>query len=197
MSALRERHEPPRIRPNAGSRNNDRRRHPTVSFKGRTPLTHWRKRLLLSRCGEPRGAPRTDERQSRGTGDPASALHLAGRGRTDREASPPRAAARNARARRIPTGVAPGGARLSQSPANAGDADNSKVVLDDDPSAGSPTETLLRLLPGSSRTDQTGSRRRRSARAPTSRQSPAFSKRLSSGQRRAVCTRGRDVVSAS
>ena len=28
------------------------------------------------------------------------------------------------------------------------------IELDDDPSAGSPTETLLRLLPGSSHTDQ-------------------------------------------
>ena len=31
-----------------------------------------------------------------------------------------------------------------------------KKKLNDDPSAGSPTETLLRLLPGSSHTDQTG-----------------------------------------
>ena len=33
---------------------------------------------------------------------------------------------------------------------------NSVIELNDDPSAGSPTETLLRLLPGSSHTDQDG-----------------------------------------
>ena len=32
---------------------------------------------------------------------------------------------------------------------------------------------------------------------PSNRQSPSFSKRLSSRQRRAVCTKGRDVINAS
>jgi hypothetical protein len=35
------------------------------------------------------------------------------------------------------------------------------------------------------------------ARKPRQQQSPLFSKRLSPGQRRAVCTKGRDVINAS
>ena len=67
-----------------------------------------------------------------------------------------------------------------------------------DPSAGSPTETLLRLLPGSSHCDKSGFHQRISTCLKVSKQqSPLFSKRLSPGQRRAVCTKGRDVINVS
>jgi len=54
---------------------------------------------------------------------------------------------------------------------------------------------LLRLLPGSSHCDKYGFHHRK-AEAPQQR-SPHFSKQLSPGQRRAVCTKGRDVINVS
>ncbi len=71
----------------------------------------------------------------------------------------------------------------------------SKIKFDNDPSAGSPTETLLRLLPGSSQCDQNSFRTIRNLTA-SNRQSLFFSNWLSPGQRRAVCTKGRDVINA-
>ena len=64
-----------------------------------------------------------------------------------------------------------------------------------DPRSGSPNRTLLRLLPGSSHCDKYGFHHHRAC-APQQR-SPHFSKQLSPGQRRAVCTKGRDVINVS
>jgi hypothetical protein len=63
-----------------------------------------------------------------------------------------------------------------------------------DPRSGSPNRTLLRLLPGSSHCDWCGSLVNKQK---PSTKSPDLSKRLSPGQRRAVCTKGRDVINAS
>ena len=63
--------------------------------------------------------------------------------------------------------------------------------------AGSPTATLLRLLPGSSQRDQTAFRRKEAPKDTPKQQSTVFSNQLSPGQRRAVCTKDRDVISVS
>lgn len=63
--------------------------------------------------------------------------------------------------------------------------------------AGSPTATLLRLLPGSSQRDQTAFRHKGAPKDTPKQQSTVFSNQLSPGQRRAVCTKDRDVISVS
>ena len=74
-STLHECHAPPRIGPNAGMKTTTG--DSTVSFKDRTPLTHWKKRVALTTEETPLAA------RCR------KALHLTRHRRTDREASPP------------------------------------------------------------------------------------------------------------
>jgi hypothetical protein len=63
--------------------------------------------------------------------------------------------------------------------------------------AGSPTATLLRLLPGSNQCDQITSQFKVCIEMNAKNQSGIFSNQFSSGQRRAVCTKDRDVISVS
>ena len=71
-----------------------------------------------------------------------------------------------------------------------------RVVFDriNDPSAGSPTETLLRLLlPLGER----GQRTSRPSALASAGQSELFTSTPNRKERRAVCTKGRDVINAS
>ncbi|PHT26691.1 hypothetical protein CQW23_33698 [Capsicum baccatum] len=69
--------------------------------------------------------------------------------------------------------------------------------FDNDPSAGSPTETLLRLLLPLNDKVQWTSRDVTGSESPTSPQSEHFTESFNRSERRAVCTKGRDVVNAS
>ncbi|PHT27693.1 hypothetical protein CQW23_32705 [Capsicum baccatum] len=69
--------------------------------------------------------------------------------------------------------------------------------FDHDPSAGSPTETLLRLLLSLNNKVQWTSRDVAGSEPPTSLQSEHFTGSFNWLERRVVCTKGRDVVSAS
>ena len=70
------------------------------------------------------------------------------------------------------------------------------VQFFNDPSAGSPTETLLRLLlPLNDQVCPTFQRSNSVARKES--QSEGFTKPFNRQQRRAVCTKGRDVINAS
>ncbi|PHT24529.1 hypothetical protein CQW23_35756 [Capsicum baccatum] len=69
--------------------------------------------------------------------------------------------------------------------------------FDNDPSAGSPTETLLRLLLPLNDKVQWTSRDVVGSEPPTSTRSKHFTGSFNQQERRAVCTKGRDVVNAS
>ncbi|PHT24559.1 hypothetical protein CQW23_35730 [Capsicum baccatum] len=69
--------------------------------------------------------------------------------------------------------------------------------FDNDPSAGSPTETLLRLLLPLNDKVQWTSRDVAGSEPPTSPRFEHFTGSFNRWERRAVCTKGRDIVNAS
>ncbi|PHT24773.1 hypothetical protein CQW23_35555 [Capsicum baccatum] len=69
--------------------------------------------------------------------------------------------------------------------------------FDNDPSAGSPTETLLRLLLPLNDKVQWTSRHIAGNEPPTSTRSEYFTGSFNPLERQAVCTKGRDVVNTS
>ena len=71
------------------------------------------------------------------------------------------------------------------------------LISKNDPSAGSPTETLLRLLLPLNDKVQWTSRDVAGGEPPTSPRSEHFTGPFNRLERRAVCTKGRDVVNAS